>query len=344
LKSKIYSFLKILFFLGIGLFLIWWIVQGLTQQEIGEIKNAFRQANYWWVFLSIVLGLMSHMSRAYRWQMLIEPMGYKLRFGNTFAAVMVGYLANYAFPRLGEVWRCGIVNQYDRVPVNKVFGTVIAERAIDMIILLSLFIITVFLQFYRLEDMLVRNLSKKQDQIYGLVTNQWGILAIAIGVILILLGYFFRQKLKRFSLYDRIVSIVKGFIDGLKSIKDIQKRWTFLFHSFFIWFMYLSMIIVCFYSMEQTASLGLGAAMAILVFGAIGIIAVQGGIGAYQAIVTVILVLYGVDKPIGFAFGWIIWSGQTIMNIGLGLLSLVFLPIINNTLYAKPDDRQVENI
>lgn len=344
MKSKIYSTLKIIFFLGIGLFLIWWIVQGLTQKEIDEIKNSFRQANYWWVLASIVLGIMSHLSRAYRWQMLIEPMGYKLRFGNTFAAVMVGYLANYAFPRLGEVWRCGIVNQYDRVPVNKVFGTVIAERAIDMIILLSLFIITVVLQFYRLEDMLVRNLSKKQDQIYAFVTNEWGILILTAAMVVIVLSYLFRQKLKRFSIYDRIVSIIKGFWDGLKSVKDIQKRWMFIFHSLFIWLMYLAMIIVCFHSMEQTSSLGLGAAMAILVFGAIGIIAVQGGIGAYQAIVTVILVLYGIDKPIGFAFGWIIWSGQTVMNIGLGLLSLILLPIINNTLYAKPDDSQVENI
>lgn len=344
MKSKIYSFLKIVFFLGIGIFLIWWIVQGLTNEEIIEIKKAFREANYWWVLVSVLLGIISHMSRAYRWQMLIEPMGYKLRYGNTFAAVMIGYLANYAFPRLGEVTRCGVVNRYDKVPINKVFGTVIAERALDMIILLVLFIITVILQFYKLEDMLMSNLAKQQERIYAMTTNKWGILAIAAGFILLVLVFVFRKNIKGLSFYDKLVSMIKGFIDGLKSIKDVKHLWTFVFHSFLIWFMYLCMILVCFLSMEQTASLGLGAGMAILVFGALGIIAVQGGIGAYQAIVTVILVLYGIDKPIGFAFGWIIWSGQTILNIGLGLLFLVLLPVINDTLYAESPNHEVQNI
>ena len=343
MKKKLLSILKILFFLGIGIFLIWWIVKGLTEEEIVEIKRAFREANYWWVALSVLIGVGAHVSRAHRWNMLIHPLGYEPKLKNTFAAVMIGYLANYAFPRLGEITRCGIMYRYEKVPVNKGIGTVIAERAIDMVMLVILFIVTMILQFYRFRDIIAEGVAQQQARFTTMVYGENSVLYIGAGVlflILLLLLYVFRRRFRGLTLYDRIVSIIKGFVDGIKSVKDIKDFKPFLLHTAIIWIAYFLMIYVCFFCLEETAGLGVYASLAVLVFGSLGIIAVQGGIGAYQAIVMGILVLYGVEASIGFAFGWIIWGGQTILNIGLGAIFLILLPIMN----TKPAvDEEVGN-
>ena len=153
-RSKIITFIKFVFFLGLGLLIIWLSVRNLTGAEKDEIIHSFRIANYNWVFLAIILGIISHVLRSLRWMIFFEPMGYHPSFKNTFFAVMVGYFANMAFPRLGEVTRCGVLARYEKIPFNKSFGTVVTERALDMIIFFLLFLLMIFTQIGTLHDYL----------------------------------------------------------------------------------------------------------------------------------------------------------------------------------------------
>ena len=147
MKDKILNTAKFLFFLGIGIGLIWLVVKDLTEKDKEEIYKSFREANYWWIIVTILLGFLSNVSRAIRWKMLMKPLGHSPRLDNTVYAIFIGYMANYALPRLGEVTRCGILNRYDKVPMNELLGTVLAERAIDMLCLILIFFYTLFAQY-----------------------------------------------------------------------------------------------------------------------------------------------------------------------------------------------------
>jgi len=340
LKQKLLSVLRVLFFLSIGVFLIWIIVSKLSDQQIAEIKQAFREANYLWALLSIVAGILSHISRAARWNMLLEPMGYRPGLANSFYAVMVGYVSNLAFHRVGEVIRCGVLKKYENVPINRCLGTVILERGIDLVMLIAIFIIVVITQFDRLQhyinDRILAGLEKKfaDSAAPGLLTYII-IGAIAVVALLVLL---FRKKIASISFYSRLTHLMTGFWTGFKTIRQVKNLPLFIAHSVFIWLMYYMMIYLGFFCLEQTASLPPNAALIILVFASVAIIVVQGGIGAYPLVVAEMLELFAIKYTIGYAYGWIVWSAQTVMIVSVGLLSLVLLSFTKQTQKRNESD------
>jgi glycosyltransferase 2 family protein len=332
LKTKIKNIARFLLFLGIGIFFIWLFLHNLTHDQKKEIFLSFGDANYWIIGLAIVLGVGAHYLRAIRWKMLLKPMGYLPGNRNTFFAVMIGYLANLALPRLGEVSRCTILSRYENVPFNKSFGTVVTERGIDFIVFLILFFLNLALQFDKLysyiDQKIYQPLETRFHLSFSLAGSLTNIIIVSI-VILAILFFVFRKRLLRIKFISKLWNIAKGFWDGMKSIIYIDKPWLFVLYSIGIWGLYWLMAYLVYFSLPETSHLGPDAGLATLVFGTIGIMLVQGGIGIYPAIVAETLVLYGVASTKGYALGWLIWSSQTLTIILLGVLSFILLPIYN---------------
>jgi glycosyltransferase 2 family protein len=331
LKSKFGAVIRFTLFFCLGVFFIWLFLRNLSPEQKSEILQSFGEANYWWIGLSVGLGVFAHYLRALRWKMMITPLGYTPGNRNTFFAVMIGYLANLALPRLGEVSRCTILNRYEQVPFNKSFGTVITERALDLFIFLLLFILNLVLQFGKLSEYINEKIYKPIETKLHLSMNISGSLSILVLSAIILLVLFFflmRKRIASNRYYQKVSSLFTGFLEGIKSLIRIKRIGLFVLYTIAIWCLYLLMAYIIFFSFPESSHLGMDAGLAILVFGTIGIMIVQGGIGIYPAIVAETLFLYAVEPTKGYALGWLIWSSQTITVILLGVLSLILLPIL----------------
>ncbi|MCX6277773.1 MAG: lysylphosphatidylglycerol synthase transmembrane domain-containing protein [Bacteroidetes bacterium] len=321
------TLIKFILFLGLGILIIWLSLRGLSSEERNQIIHSFRIANYNWVILTIIMGISSHLLRALRWKLLLEPMNYHPSLKNTFFAVMVGYFANMAFPRLGEVTRCGILTRYENIPFNKSFGTVITERTIDMIMFVALFFLMIFSQVGTIGNYMniyiyPKMAEKLQNPLFSKVFIGSG---IALFILFISLIYIFRQKIAASRLAQKILTLIHGFWEGLKSLSLIRQPGLFVFYSLAIWTLYFFMIYVCFFCFPDTSSLSPGAGLSSLVLGSVGIMVTPGGIGLYPAIIQETLSLYGIVRTTGLALGWISWAAQTGMILLVGGLSLILL-------------------
>ena len=331
MKNFIISALKFAIPLGVGIFLIWYVYSLLSPNEKEELFDAMERANYWWIALSIFLGILSHLSRAYRWKYLLQPLNYNPRFLNSFFSVMTGYLINLLVPRLGEITRCGVMSRYEKIPFNKLFGTVIAERIADLTILTILTLSVILAQLSTLKDLL-----------YSIIPNEISgntiilicmILFVSALVIIRVLYVYLKNSTKPFAI--KIKSLIQGFLDGLKSIIEMENRVLFILHTLFIWLMYFAMFYLCFFSLEETSDIPIVGVLAAFVMGGISIIFIQGGIGVYPAAIMEVLFLYEIIKPTGLALGWIIWISQTAMIIVMGVLSLLLISRYNKSLKTK---------
>ncbi len=337
MKKNISSAIKILFFLAIGVFFIWLFLRQLTPEQKREIWQSFITANYSWVILSIIIGILSHIVRAYRWRILMEPMGYQPKIMNTFFAIMIGYLANMALPRLGEVTRCGVMNKYAKIPINNAIGTVIAERSIDMVMFILLFFINFFMFFDKLNQYVDEKVYKPLMEKLNISDEATTYLYILLVVFVLFIGLFFliRKRISHQKIYIKLEGVVLGFWHGLWSVTKIKKPYLFVFQSILIWVLYYLMVYVCVFSLAETSHLGWDAALSMLIFGSIGIMIVQGGIGIYPAIIAETLVLYDITDTYGYALGWLTWAAQTLMIVVAGIASLILLPVYNKIDHEK---------
>jgi len=325
--NRVSTFIKFALFLGLGIVIIWLSLRGLTPDERGQILDSFRSANYNWVILTILMGISSHFLRSMRWKLFFEPMGYHPSVKNTFFAVMVGYFANMAFPRLGEVTRCGILARYEKIPFNKSFGTVITERAIDMFIFIFLFLLMIVTQAATIGQYLNTNIYPKfaekfNNPIFGRV---FLITSVLICLLIISLIWIMRRKIAASAMFHKVMKLIHGFWEGLKSLGQIRRPGLFIFYSLMIWALYFFMIYVCFFCFPATSSLTPGAGLSALVLGSVGIMVTPGGIGLYPAIIQETMLLYGILRTTGLALGWISWTAQTTMILTAGGLSLILL-------------------
>lgn len=326
-KAGFSTIIKFIIFLGIGILIIWISLKDLTPLERQEIMHSFQTANYNWVILSVFLGIASHLMRSLRWMLFFEPMGYRPSLKNTFYAVMIGYFANTAFPRLGEVTRCGILARYEKIPFNKSFGTVITERVIDILIFICLFFLMIFTQIGTIDNYLDTNVYPRVYAKFQNPSQYYIYLYALIGLILVAIFslFLFRKKLVHSSFFRKVKKISLGFWEGLKSLSLIRKPLLFIVYSLTIWVLYFLMLYVIFFCFPETSSLGVGACLSALVLGSVGIMITPGGIGLYPLIIQETLLLYGTSLTTGLALGWISWTAQTLMIILLGTLALIFL-------------------
>ena len=315
LKKSILTLLPI----ALGVFLVWWMFTSLTTEGLEVVKDAFKNANYFWIFVSLFLGLLSHLSRAYRWGFLVEPLGYKPRFPNSVFSIFTAYLVNLVFPRAGEIVRATSVSNYEEIPFDKTFGTIVAERVIDVVMLLLIIIVAFFYQF----DLLATLFASKIPSNPIIIIIVGVLFMIGTGVFLYLIRKsknIFFQKIRKFTL---------GLTDGVISIFKMKKRGAFLFHTLFIWSMYLLMFYVASLAIPETANLSMGAIITGFVVGSLSMAATNGGLGTYPYGVQQVLILYGIAGNPALAFGLLMWSSQTFMVVLLGGLSFLALPFYN---------------
>lgn len=333
MKKNLSNILKFLFFLGLGILLVWLAVKDKTQEELQSIKVAVQQSNYFWILLSFIISGFSHFFRATRWKIALEPLGHKPSTANAFFSVMIGYLANLGIPRIGEATRCGILSRYSNVPFVQGFGTVLAERALDVICVIVLFFLTLALEFKKIssiaQDIIFNSLGEKLNNLW-----QKKILLIIVGLSFLAITicfYIFRKKLK--SLFsEKVKSFFKGLKDGLLSIKDINRPWLYITQTILIWLFYILQVYVVFFAFNDLAHLSFVVAMVITVFGALAVAVVPGGTGVYQVIVIQILTtIYFASESSSFALAWSVWASQIILILAGGLISLLLLPLINKT-------------
>ena len=315
LKKSIFTFLPI----GLGVFLIWFSLSKLKTEDIDAIKTSFSTANYWWVVLSLFFGILSHLSRAYRWSFMLEPLGYKPKFANTVLTVLISYLVNLIVPRAGELARATGISKYEDIPFEKALGTILSERIADVIMLLSIIATAFFLQTELLSAYLF-----KQD---SSGTNYLLYAFIGLGVLTLL--FYKLVKKSNHSFVKKVQDFIYGMIQGVISIFKMKKKWAFIFHTIFIWTMYVLMFYVVTFALPETTHLPFGAIIVGFVVGGISMALTNGGLGVYPVFVASALTLYGVDQNPALAFGWIMWTAQTIMVLVFGGLSFLILPIYN---------------
>jgi uncharacterized protein (TIRG00374 family) len=325
LIKSILSFLKIVLPLSFGVFLIWYVFKDLSLTEKQDLYDSFAGANYLWIGVSVVFGLLSHVSRAIRWKYSIEPLGKTPGFWNSFFTVMIGYVANLALPRLGEVTRPGLLAKYEDLPFNKLFGTIVAERVADLVILGLIMASIVFIELDMIKDLLFSFIEQGSGKFsIGKLVILGLIILAGLGVFIFLLMSKSKNKI-----LIKIRELLRGILEGLQSIFKMKKKGYFLIHTAFIWIMYVGMFWLCFFSLEETTNAPFGAVLASFVMGSLAIVFVQGGLGVFPIAVMETLMLYGISKGSALALGWILWTSQTVMVIVFGVLSIVFIRIVN---------------
>lgn len=337
MKKTMLTLLQYAVFFGLGALLIWWQYGKLTEDDKSQILVAFAQVKerLWLIIPIIVIGLLSHVFRALRWKILLEPVNLKPHTINVTFAVLIGYLVNLLVPRMGEVARCSVLAKYENEPVDKIVGTIVAERSFDLICLMIVAVLTYLLQM----DIANRYVSEQVAQLH--ITGQSVAIAVFLFILFIALTIFIYRKYKA----TRLGSIIKGLGEGVSSIFKMKKRGAFLLYTFLIWISYLSLMVIGFKAIDATQHLGWLPGMAMLVFGSLGMIVTPGGIGAYPiAIQGVLVSVYEINKNFALAFGWISWMAQTLIILLLGLLSLLLLPLYNangnqqNTMDSRQDN------
>ena len=293
MNTKISKTLKIVLPLLLGVVLVWY---SLSEISISQLLQYFKDANYIYIGLGLFFGLLSHLSRAYRWQFMIEPMGYKLRLPNSIMAVFATYLVNYTIPRAGEITRATIITNYEGVPFEKGFGTIVAERIADMLVMLIIIIITLFLEFEFIYQIFAERFDGHKI-VYGL---------IAVLIVLALIILLIRSSSSKFAI--KIKSFISGLIEGVMTIFKMKKKWAFIFHTLFIWTMYVLMFYVTTFALDETTNIPLAAILIGFISASFSIAATNGGIGSYPVAVYLAFSIFGIAKDPSIAFGWIMWS------------------------------------
>lgn len=329
MKKRLSIILQYLFFLGLGVFLVWWSVKDIDNEKWMEIRLALKNARFYLAIPVFIILLLSHFVRGLRWRLLMEPLGYKPDKINTFFAVMIGYLANQAFPRLGEVLKCTLLARYEKIPADKLVGTIILERLIDAICLMIVFGITLAAQ-PGLYSKLMDNVFSIEGESEPKKLPGYVVVLIIIGVISLVIALWMIIKKKSFSdLGAALRKIGQRIWQGLSAIQHLKKRGQFLLLTLLLWGLYLSGGYIGFLALHETQHYGIKEALTVLAAGSIGMIITPGGIGAYAYLIEATMQLYGLQQSIAVAFGWLLWIAQTIIILIGGLLSFGLLPWYN---------------
>jgi len=319
LKQKLKKALKISLpiFLGVGLLL--YLFNSYSEEQRVIIYKNIKNADYSWVWISILLGSLSHLSRAYRWKYLLEPLNCKSSFQNRAMAVFVAYFSNLGIPRSGEILRATTLASYENITFEKAFGTIIAERIADLIMTMIIISLALFVQYETIINLIKTKIPSNPIQIF------------VIGILSLLLFIFLFKKIQKSNhkIIVKIRSFILGLKDGVTSILNMKHKWAFIFHTVFIWTMYVLMFYVIFFSIEETKNPSLAAVLTSFVTGSFAVATTNGGFLAYPIAIEETLSLFGFASEPSQAVGWIMWSAQTILTIVLGAISFFYLPIYN---------------
>jgi len=327
LKKSFTQALKFLAFFIAGVVLLW---LAFRKVNFSELAIKLTEARYEWLILSIIFASLAYVSRARRWVLLVNPLGYKPGFRNTFYAMMIGYLANIILPRLGEVIRCIALGRKEKIPASQLFGTVVIERTVDVLSFLVIMIVMLLVKGSMLGSFLIENVyvpvREKIISLFGSTLVFW-IILIVLTFLIFYLSYRFRNNLRKIRFFDKLFNILKGVVTGLKTIMTVERKKEFLFHTIFIWTNYALMTWVVFFSLKSTSSLDFADGIFLLVLGSLSTaVPVQGGIGAFHFIVSRGLnVIYGISLEDGLAYAVLSHESQLIFSAILGFIAFYAL-------------------
>jgi glycosyltransferase 2 family protein len=301
----------------LGVFLIIYNLNQFSDAQWIEMKSYFSDADYRYIGLSLFLGFLTLVFRAYRWRYTLEYLGYISVFKTNFLAVCVAYLMNMTVPRSGEVTRAVILNKYQRVPFDKAFGTIIAERVVDFCLLLLFITTALILQFEKLKTFLLKLVSWETLLTMGLIAFMLGVCVIMV----------FIYSKNRWIL--KVKNKISGFTEGLTSVFKMPGKIPFLFFTVLIWGLYVLMFYVTIFSLDTTSNMPFGVVFTSFIVGGLAITFTNSGFGAYPVLVAEILLIYQIPLAAGTAFGWIVWTSQTLLIVFMGALSALLLPILH---------------
>lgn len=354
MNKHILNFLKFIVFLGVGVAIMYFVyskyseayladcdLKGISTEVCGtlfeKVVADFKTVNFFWIFMVLVAFTISNTSRALRWNMLIRPLGYVPRFTNSFFCIIIGYFANMFLPRVGEVARAAMMSKYEKIPAEKLFGTIVVGRVVDVICLLLAIGLTILLEFDSIIEFVSANAGGEDGKTGSFFSSPMFyvllMMVLAGGIALV-----FRKQLKETKLVKKIIDILKGLWEGIQTIRKLDSPLVFIFHSLNIWVMYFFMTYLCFFAFAPTAGLSPIAALMAFVFGAFGIVIPSpGGMGTYHFFTTEALKIYEVSGGDAFSFANILFfSIQIGCNILIGLLAVIMLPWINRNYEPKP--------
>ena len=318
MKSSIKNTLKTILPILLGVFLVWYSYYSTSEKDRSEIIHYIKNADLFWVGVSVFLGILTHLSRAVRWNYLLQPLGYKPKLFNNILIILTAYFTNLGIPRSGEILRATALATYEHVPFQKGFGTIVTERVIDLVMLFLIVAIALFLQ----TDIIWGFLQQKGfNLILLLVLIGSGLLVLSLGM------YVVKKSNSKFAL--KLKTFLRGLLEGILSIFRMKNKWSFVLHTLFIWLAYIAMFWVIKYTVLETVDLSVSQLLVAFVAGAFAMSATNGGIGIYPIAVSSALAIFGISKVSGDAFGWIMWISQTLMIVVFGAISFLILPLWN---------------
>ena len=325
IKKKISYFI----FFGLAALLLFFAFRGV---DFKAMVVGFQNANYGWVILSLIAGFAAHAVRSLRWQLLIEPLGYKPSLLNTMGALLLGYMTNLAFPRLGEITRCASLRKTDKIPFESLVGTVIVERAFDvlMILLLVIAVFLVRIEFFGgfIWDQIAIPLGQKIASVF----TYFPFAVLFVLAVVIILFLLIRRNIFGTKFKSKFISIFWGVIDGLKSVYTMKKRKAFFGYTILLWLLYWLMTWLLIFATEPTSQLSLIDGFFLLVIGSLGMAApVQGGFGAFHIITAMGLGIYGISWEDGLVWATISHESQTLLMLMLGVGFMLILFFRNRT-------------
>lgn len=327
MNKRLRTILQYLFFFSLGFFFVWMSVKDINDEDWKQIKFALKNARYYLIAPVFVILLLSHYTRALRWRLLISSLGYKPDRANTFFAVLIGYLANQGVPRMGEVLKCTILAKYEKIPADKLVGTIILERLIDAVCLLAIFGITLAIQPGLYTQIMDQIFNTKVGVSEEKAVPGYVIVLIILGMIILLVAIWMIRKKKTLGdVWAAVVKIMRRVWEGLGAIRHLKQRGQFILLTFLMWSLYLSGGYIGFQALHETEQYGVREAFTVLSAGSIGMIISPGGIGGYPLFIEGSMMLYGLQKSIATAFGWLLWIAQTVVILIFGLLSFILLP------------------
>jgi len=318
-SSSLAKWIKIILPIALGLGLVFYSFNSTTEEERGLIWQNMKDANFSWVTASIVIGLASHLSRAWRWNYLLEPMGYRVSLLKGFMLVMLSYFANLGIPRSGELFRATALNTYNKVPFEKGFGTVVTERIVDLLMLLIVLILTFLVQ---------------SNQLFELISNGGKSVGIFLSLgFIALVGLAISIKLLQKSSHPlalKFSTFLKGLQEGVNSVLHMKKKWHFIGHTLFIWVCYIAMFWVIQYAIVDLREIHFNEILVGFIAGTFAMTTTNGGVGLYPIAISSSLALFEISKIQGDAYGWIMWIAQTLLVVILGVLSFLFIPFVKD--------------
>lgn len=309
--------------IALGIFFIWLGTKDLTDIQRKEIVQSFKNADYFWIFTSLLITLISHISRAVRWQYSLDAVEIKTSFWNRYLTLLINYFTNLAIPRAGEITRCALMSRYEKQPFEKIFGTMIVERFVDLVMLFILMTGFILFEYETVYGFLVSKVQNKISFVQNISSVTFLIGFLVIGFF----GLLIKKSNSKIAL--KIKALWKGLYEGMMTIFTMKNKGLYLLHTLIIWMAYIAMFSICFKALPETSNIGIATMIAGFVFGSLAMVLTQGGLGAYPLFVMQGLLIYGIAETTGYALGWIIWSSQTIMVILMGIVAFIALPLYN---------------